>query len=247
MPLLEYPSTIQGYFTEDNQLCPWKNQKSQAICFDVDGTLRDTDEPYVTRFNKLLSPIRRLLPRQDAGKAARRIIMTLDTPTNAIYTVLDWLTLDDELVRLMDWMQRFHLRKDKPDLPLIEGTIECLEQLAPHFQLAVVSARGEKGTHQFLEQWQLHRFFGFVAHGQTSPHTKPWPDPVLWAAEQLDVNPEECLMVGDTTVDIRAGRAAGAQTIGVLSGFGDQKELARVKADLIIPSVADLPQLLLPN
>ncbi|MEN8243213.1 MAG: HAD family hydrolase, partial [Chloroflexota bacterium] len=214
----------------------------KAICFDVDGTLRDTDEEYAARIGKLLRPMRRVLPGQDVQKAARRITMTLDTPTNAIYTMLDWLTLDDELVRLMDWMQRFHLRKDKPDLPLIAGTINCLEQLSPHFKLAVVSARGEKGTHQFLEQWELHRFFGCVAHGQTASHTKPWPDPVLWAAEQLGVPPEECLMVGDTTVDIRAGRAAGAQTIGVLSGFGDEKELARVKSDLIIPSVADLPK-----
>jgi phosphoglycolate phosphatase len=67
---------------------------------------------------------------------------------------------------------------------------------------------------------------------------------VLWAAEQLDVAPSECLMIGDTTVDIRAGRAAGAQTIGVLSGFGDHKELSRVGADHILTSVADLPALL---
>ena len=69
-------------------------------------------------------------------------------------------------------------------------------------------------------------------------------DPILWAAEQCGVQPEECLMIGDTTVDIRAGRAAGAQTIGVLSGFGDQKELTRARADLILPSVFDLPDIL---
>lgn len=224
---------------------PLEISRIKAICFDVDGTLRDTDEQYVERFKKLLHPFRGILPGQDVGKAARRIVMTLDTPMNAVYTALDWLTLDDQLVRLMDWMQGFHLRKEKPDLPLIDGTIECLEQLAPHFKLAVVSARGEKGTHQFIEQWHLGGYFGCIAHGQIVSHTKPWPDPVLWAAEQLGVPPEACLMVGDTTVDIRAGRAAGGQTMGVLSGFGDEKELARVKSDIIIPSVADLPQILL--
>jgi HAD superfamily hydrolase (TIGR01549 family) len=219
----------------------------KAICFDVDGTLRDTDDQYVSRFEKLLRPIKRILPGQDSRKAARRIVMTLDTPINAVYTVLDWLTLDDEVIRLLDWMQGLRLRKEKHDLPLIAGTIDCLEQLTPHYKLAVVSARGAHGTHQFLEQQGLTRFFGCVAHGQTASHTKPWPDPILWAAEQLDVHPHECLMVGDTTVDIRAGRAAGSQTVGVLSGFGDHKELARVKADLILPSVAELPQILLDN
>lgn len=220
---------------------PLDVSKIKAICFDVDGTLRDTDDQYVQRFEKLLRPLGPILPGRDATRAARRIVMTLDTPINAVYTLLDWLTLDDEVIRLMEWMQERHLRKSKADLPLISGVVECLEQLAPHFKFAVVSARGEHGTHQFLEHWDLNRFFTCVAHGQTTPHTKPWPDPVLWAAEQLGVQPEECLMIGDTTVDIRAGRAAGAQTIGVLSGFGDHKELSRVKADLILPSVAELP------
>ena len=223
---------------------PLEISKVKAICFDVDGTLRDTDDQYVLRFTKLLHPFGRILPDQDPKKAARRLVMTFDTPINAVYTALDWLTLDDEVIRLMEWMQERHLRKDKAHLPLIPGTVQCLEQLAPHFKLAVVSARGENGTHRFLEQRRLLDFFGCVAHGQTTPHTKPWPDPILWAAQQLGVLPEECLMVGDTTVDIRAGRAAGAQTIGVLSGFGDLKELSRVRADHILPSVAVLPGLL---
>jgi HAD superfamily hydrolase (TIGR01549 family) len=223
---------------------PLETEKIKAICFDVDGTLRDTDDQYVLRFTRLFHPVRRVLPGRDPQKAARRLVMTFDTPINAVYTVLDWLHLDDEVIRMLEWLQERHLRQDKPHLPLIPGTIAALERLAPRYPLAVVSARGAYGTHQFLEMRGLLKFFGCVAHGQSTPHTKPWPDPVLWAAEQLGVLPEECLMIGDTTVDIRAGRAAGAQTIGVLSGFGDRKELCRVRADHILPSVADLPDLL---
>lgn len=51
-------------------------------------------------------------------------------------------------------------------------------------------------------------------------------------------------MVGDTTVDIRAGKAAGAQTAGVLSGFGHARELQSAGADLILPSAADLLEVL---
>jgi phosphoglycolate phosphatase len=60
----------------------------------------------------------------------------------------------------------------------------------------------------------------------------------------MGVDPQACLMVGDTTVDIRAGRAAGAQTIGVLCGFGTQRELERAGADLIVSSTADLAEIL---
>lgn len=52
-------------------------------------------------------------------------------------------------------------------------------------------------------------------------------------------------MVGDTTVDIRAGRAAGAQTVGVLSGFGERQELEEAGADVILERALDLADLLL--
>ena len=54
-------------------------------------------------------------------------------------------------------------------------------------------------------------------------------------------------MAGDTTVDIRAGKSAGAQTVGVLCGFGEEPELRRQGADLILPGTADLVKVLLDN
>jgi len=60
----------------------------------------------------------------------------------------------------------------------------------------------------------------------------------------MGVPPENCLMVGDTTVDIRAGRAAGAQTVGVLCGFGYREELERAGADAILNSTGELANLL---
>ena len=50
-------------------------------------------------------------------------------------------------------------------------------------------------------------------------------------------------MIGDTTVDMRAGKAAGAQTLGVLCGFGEEAELRQLGADFILKSTSDLPQL----
>jgi N-acetyl-D-muramate 6-phosphate phosphatase len=86
----------------------------------------------------------------------------------------------------------------------------------------------------------LTPYFQCVASGQTAPRTKPFPDPILWAAKQMGVRPEQCLMVGDTTVDIRAGKAARAQTVGVLCGFGERLELERAGADLILEGTWEL-------
>jgi len=218
--------------------------KIKALCFDVDGTLRDTDDQYTAKLARSFQPIHKLLPNQDAHTFARRVVMTLDTPINAAYTLLDWLHLDGSVINLLEKFQDFQLRKSKASLPLVPGTLASLQQLEKRYPMSIVSARGEKGTLEFLEHHQIADKFVCIASGQTTTHTKPWPDPVLWCAQQMNVPPENCLMIGDTTVDIRAGRAASAQTVGVLSGFGDRKELSRAGADLIVKNVADLTKII---
>ena len=72
---------------------------------------------------------------------------------------------------------------------------------------------------------------------------KPHPGPIRYAAEQLGVAVERCLMVGDTSVDVRAAKAAGAYAVGVLCGFGEGGDLAG--ADLILESAVELKRWLL--
>ena len=61
----------------------------------------------------------------------------------------------------------------------------------------------------------------------------------------MGVPPSACLMIGDTTVDMRAGVAAGAQTLGVLCGFGEEEELIRNGANAILSTTADLVTVLM--
>ena len=56
----------------------------------------------------------------------------------------------------------------------------------------------------------------------------------------MNIAPENCLMIGDTTVDIRAGKSAGAQTAGVLCGFGEESELQKMGADIILKDTTEL-------
>jgi phosphoglycolate phosphatase len=93
---------------------------------------------------------------------------------------------------------------------------------------------------RFLEQFDLVKYFDAIVTGLSAPHTKPFPDPIFLAAQKMGVKPSECLMIGDTTVDIRAGKSAGAQTVGVLCGFGEEKELLGMGADLILGNTPQL-------
>jgi HAD superfamily hydrolase (TIGR01549 family) len=223
-----------------NQDMPLDIAQIQALCFDVDGTLLDTDDQYAARISRLLTPLFKLARRRDERRVARRIVMILDTPINAVYTLLDWMHLDGSVITALERYQDWSLRRSKHVHPLIPGTLPSLEVLGKRYPLAVVTARGKQGTDKFLAHYQLQDRFVCVASGQTTRHTKPWPDPVLWCAEQIGVPPESCLMIGDTTVDVHSGKSAGAQAVGVLSGFGDERELTRAGADLVVEDVAAL-------
>lgn len=215
----------------------------RAICFDVDGTLSDTDDRWVMLVQRALAPLRWVSPRTDTQWLARALVMGMESPGNWAYELFDRWRLDDEVSRLVSL---FHQRRrDKPyAFWLIPGVDALLAELHPRWPLAVVSARGEQSTLAFLEQFQLRGHFLAVATALTCPYTKPFADPILWAAAQMGVPAANCLMVGDTTVDIRAGKAAGAQTVGVLCGFGSRRELERAGADLILDSTAELAQIL---
>jgi N-acetyl-D-muramate 6-phosphate phosphatase len=211
----------------------------KALCFDVDGTLSDTDDLYAQK----VSPY---LPRaifSDPDQAARRLVMWAEAPGNALLGFADKVGVDDEIGAVIDWMSRHQTHTLKKFL-LIPGVDEMLAALKGHYPMAVVSARHEKSTMHFLEQFDLVHYFEAFVTGLSAPRTKPFPDPIIMAAEMMGVKAEECLMIGDTTVDIRAGKAAGSQTVGVLCGFGEEQELLDMGADLIISTTPKVTEVL---
>ncbi len=207
----------------------------KALCFDVDGTLSDTDEMYA---QKVVLFFPRFLFK-DPARAARRFVMWIEAPGNALLGLADTLGIDDEMIAVIHWLSLRRRYSPKKFL-LISGVDEMLKQLHGRYPMAVVSARDEAGTMAFLEQFDLVQYFDVIVTGLSAKHTKPYPDPILLAAHKMNVSPESCLMIGDTTVDIRAGKSAGAQTIGVLCGFGEEPELQKMGADLILGDTTKL-------
>ncbi len=217
----------------------------RALCFDVDGTLRDTDDQYVDRLARWLTPLRVLFVERDVRPFARRVIMATESPATLLYSLPDRLGIDNHLSTVANFFYRRGEPRPLGKFPVVLDALEALKILSAHYPMAVISARTEPATLAFLEQSEMLPFFQCVATAYTCPHTKPYPDQVIWAAKKMGVPVDACLMIGDTTVDIRAGKSAGAQTVGVLCGFGQEMELRNAGADQILTSPAELPALLL--
>jgi HAD superfamily hydrolase (TIGR01509 family) len=221
---------------------PLETHRIQAILFDIDGTLSDTDDQMANRIANA-PPFRLIRNQTRRKKLARWLVMAMESPGNFIYNLADRFNLDSLFISLLDWRTRQRSSKPKP-FWIIPGIENLLKSLAMRFPLAIVSARDENGTLGFLRQFNLEPYFMVVVTSQSTPHTKPFPDPLWHAAKLLAIAPENCLMVGDTTVDIHSARLAGMQSVGVLCGFGTERELLRAGADCILPVTTDLPTVL---
>jgi len=206
----------------------------KGLCFDVDGTLSDTDDMFVSKLHHWFGSVRFLFGNKDPHPIARRLVMATETPGNFLFGLPDRLGIDEEIESLGELVYRLGLGRKADLFILMQGIHEMLEQLSPHYAMSIVSARGKRTTQRFLDQFDLTKYFACVATAQTCRHTKPYPDPVLWAAKQMGLSAQACLMIGDTVVDIRAGKAAKAQTAAVLCGFGNEYELKRAEPDIIL-------------
>ena len=165
-----------------------------------------------------------------------------ETPGNALMTVLDIFRLDGVLMGFTDRLRRWRGLRSADNFLIVPGCDEALRELSGRYRMAVVTTRGRRNAEAFLDQFDLRSLFEVVVTRQSTGRLKPHPAPVRYAAAQMGLPPERCAMVGDTAVDVRSARRAGAWAVGVLCGFGEEAVLARAGAHLILPSPAELTE-----
>jgi HAD superfamily hydrolase (TIGR01549 family) len=212
----------------------------EAVLFDLDGTLMDTDDQAVEALARRLQRLHWPHPQQ----AARRLVMASETPGNMLMTLVDILGLDDTLAALTDRLRRLRGLRTQANFRIVAGVVEMLAGLDGRYRLAVVTTRGGSETAAFLDQYSLHGFFGALVTRESTRRYKPHPAPVRRAAQLLGVPVERCVMVGDTTVDVKSARRAGAWAVGVLCGFGEREELERAGAHVVLEHTTQLASLL---
>ncbi|HHS94585.1 MAG TPA: HAD family hydrolase, partial [Rhodobacterales bacterium] len=107
-------------------------------------------------------------------------------------------------------------------------------------KLGVATTDGEAPARVHLEAVGAAGLFDFVVGSDSGHGSKPAPGMCLAFAEATGLRPERIVMVGDSTHDLVAGRAAGMQTVGVLTGLAQAQTLAPL-ADVVLPDIGHLP------
>ncbi len=240
---------------------PLDLSRIDALVFDIDGTLADTDDHLVAQLAAVLDGVP-FVDGREAARLARQIVMGAETPVNALYEAMDRYGLDAGFHRLKDGVRTLARRvreqrqrrearpaeaADEVPHDMVPDVASMLHALAERFPMSAMSTGGEARIRAFLEHHGVLGSFTTVAGAQTTPRMKPYPDPLVFCADAMGVPPERCLVIGDTTVDMRTAAAGGAQAVGVLCGFGTEDELRATGADLILVTTSDLLGVLAPT
>jgi len=207
----------------------------RAILFDLDGTLADTAPDLAAAIN-LLRTVRGLEPtpyeilRPQASHGARGMIgvsFGLKPQDEGFEELRDGFFTNYEAAMVVH-------------STLFDGIHELLAGIAEAgLRWGIVTNKPARFTDPLVPQIGL-ALASCVISGDTTPHAKPHPAPLLEAANRLGLAPEECWYVGDDLRDIQAGHAAGMRTVACQWGYCGPVEPAAWGADHLLASPADL-------
>jgi HAD superfamily hydrolase (TIGR01509 family) len=127
------------------------------------------------------------------------------------------------------------------------GILELLDQLEKRkIAWGIVTNKPAFLTNPLMERLELFHRAACIVSGDTTPNSKPHPEPLLYACNKMAVQPENCIYIGDAARDIEAGKAAGMFTIGALFGYIDSiEEALKWKADHYVNQATELLRVLI--
>ena len=219
-----------------------KKLNVDAVLFDLDGTLLDSIGIYYDIvdivFEKLnLPPV----PKERFVEAAKDGEFEWDYVLPA-----DMQDRKEELIKAAtDLIYDIYPDMFAKKLKIVPGADSILEDINKNrMKIGIVTSTPEEGMshkRQILKETGMDGLIEVLITADDVQHKKPAGEPLELCSQKLGIAPEKSVYVGDSRIDIKAGKAAGMKTIGVLTGFDNREALGREEPDAIIESVADLP------
>jgi len=213
----------------------------KAVIFDLDGTLVNSLEDLADSMNIVLGnyhfPTHELQDYKHlTGKGIR----------NLVRDALPQGNNDEELINkcfdsMIDVYSNNCVNKTKP----YDGITELLDELVLRkMKLAVFSNKADEFTKKIVlnifSKWNFKEVIGLT----DETYRKPNPQTALLISENLDVNPENMIYLGDTGIDMQTANNAGMYAVGVLWGFRTKEELISNGAKCVLNKPLDLIEIL---
>lgn len=215
-----------------------------GIFFDLDGTLADTAPDLVAAMNKLLlarnlepKPYALLRPYASAG--ARGLL------EGAFGISPD----DEDFIPLRDEFFSNYEKALLVESKLFEGIDHLLDQMdKAKLPWGIITNKSERFTKPLTDLMGLSQRAVSTVSGDTTPYSKPHPEPILHAARTTNIDPTKSIYVGDDIRDVLAGKAAGMKTVAAAYGYCGCKEPPEAwGADYVVNHPIDLFQIIFPN
>lgn len=203
--------------------------RRRAVLFDLDGTLVDSEPMAAEAFAWAF--------RECGGRGeppVEQFFALAGAPFETICTALN-------LPAGMPAAFRKASHAGMPGLRLFAGVRDLLAMLA-HEEVAmgVITGKDRPRTEHVLRHLDIDQLFGAVVTPDDAPRAKPSPEGVWWLCDMLGVSVRDAVLIGDSGIDMEAGRAAGVVTIGSTWGGSKAEMLVARGADHVASSLEDL-------
>ena len=205
-----------------------------AVVFDMDGVIVDTEQVW--------DEVREELVAEWGGRyspGAQRAMMGMSSGEWSRY-LHDEIGLPQAPEEISDEVVRRMLDRYRVDLPLIDGAVAAVRELARSFPLAVASSSNRPLIDAVLETAGIADCFAATVSSEEVARGKPSPDVYLEAARRLGVTPTHCVAVEDSANGIRAAAAAGLHVIAYPNRHYPPDAESLALADAIIDSLGKL-------
>jgi beta-phosphoglucomutase len=200
----------------------------KGFIFDLDGVLTDTAEYHYRGWKRLADEYGLPFTRED-NEALRGI-----PRRESLQLILKERKIPEEqILEMMERKNRYYLEFIQEITPhdLLPGARELLAEIrAAGLKSAVGSA--SKNAPEVVERLGIADLLDVVAHGGSVERQKPAPDLFLHAAQQLGLQPAECVVVEDAAAGIEAAHRGGFRSVGL----GPEERVGR--ADIVLPSLS---------
>lgn len=208
------------------------------LIFDFDGTLADTWRDIATGLNRTL---REAGLEEATGPEVRHWVGR--GARNLIARAID----DDDAARVDGLYQRFRVHYGECCLDstaLYPGMAAALDALAPRHRLAILSNKPQLFLDRIAAGLGIAERFAVVVGGDALPVSKPDPATVAHVVARLGGVAGRVWMIGDSAVDVEAGRRFGARTVGCAWGLRPRRELEESGAEVIIERPSQLTEVI---